>query len=106
MHMMMMKHGNTREAKEIHWEKQNVFVGRIPLGKIRLCWRDETLLGKETSLRKAFRTREVKASSFTRDEKRGHPLSLGIGKYASSFTGESEYLSFVHREHTIVPLMI
>src|SRR3954470_2556864 len=78
MHMMRIKHANTGEEKELHWGNK-CLVGRTPLGKARLCWQDETLVGKETSLGKTFHTREVKASPFAGDE-----------KGASSFTGDEK----------------
>src|SRR3954468_8771713 len=79
MHMMRIKHGNTEEEKELHWGNK-CLAGRTPLGKARLRWRDETLVGKETSLGKTLRVREVIASSFTRDEKRETSSFTGDGK--------------------------
>src|SRR4051812_8707169 len=70
----------TLGSKRYSTGENKCLAGRNPLGKTRLCWRDETLVGKETSLGKTLRVREVIASSFTGDEKRG----------TSSFTGDEK----------------
>src|SRR3954471_23569258 len=76
----------------------NVLQVGTPLGKARLWWR-RNFSGKRNFSGEILRVREVIASSFTGDEKRGHPLSLGMRKYAS------EYPSYVNRNQIIVPLM-
>src|SRR3954465_6991421 len=88
MHVMIIKHDNTGEKQVIHWGRQmscynsagETNVLEAPLGKARLCWGDGILVGKETSLGKTLRVREVIATSFTGDEKRG----------SSSFTGDEK----------------